>query len=272
MVWTPFTRSQHDRSKQRYTSDLSDREFALIADSLPPQSTLGRRRSTCLRSVIDGIFYVLQNGCAWANLPKDFPPASTVYWYFRRFGRDGTWLRLHGALYTQCRHLEDKAPQPSIAIIDSQSVKTGFEARDCVGFDAGKKIKGRKRHLVTDSIGLMLKVEVHSAGIQDRDGVALVFDKLTSRFPFIEKFFADAGYQGPRVANCAPRPVEIIKRKDAGFVVLPKRWVVERTFAWITLNRRLARDVERFAQTAKMLFQIAMIKLMTRRLARYSHS
>lgn len=272
MVWTSFTRPQYDRSKQRYTSDLNDREFALIVQLLPQQPAKGRKRSTCLRAVIDGIFYVLQNGCAWANLPKDFPPASTVYWYFRRFGVDGTWSRLHAALYQECRDLEGKEPQPTIAIIDSQSVKTGFEARDQVGFDAGKKIKGRKRHLATDSIGLMLKVEVHAAGVQDRDGVALVFDKLTSRFPFIEKFFADAGYQGPRVANIAPRPVEIIKRTDTGFVVLPKRWVVERTFAWITLNRRLARDVERFANTAKMLFQIAMIKLMTRRLARYTHS
>lgn len=247
-------------------------EFALIEDLLPAPKRLGRRRSTCLRAVIDGIFYVLQNGCSWANLPKDFPPTSTVFWYFRRFSEDGTLSRIHNALYERCRDLEGKEPQPTIAIIDSQSVKTGFEARDCKGFDAGKKIKGRKRHLATDSIGLMLKVEVHSAGIQDRDGVALVFDRLTSRFPFIEKFFADAGYQGPRVANSAPRPVEIIKRSDTGFVVLPKRWVVERTFAWITLNRRLSRDVERFANTAKVLFQIAMIKLMTRRLGRYQHS
>ena len=272
MVWTPFTRAQHDRSSQRYTSDLSDTEWGLILPLLPSQPSKGRKRSTCLRAVIDGIFYVLQNGCAWANLPKDFPPSSTVYWYFRGFDTDGTWSRLHNRLYEACRHLEGKEPQPSVAIIDSQSVKTGFEAHDCKGFDAGKKIKGRKRHLITDSIGLMLKIEVHSAGIQDRDGAAFVFEKITRRFPFIEKFFADAGYQGPRVANIAPRPVEIIKRTDTGFVVLPKRWVVERTFAWITLNRRLARDVERFANTAKMLFQIAMIKLMTRRLARYAHS
>lgn len=272
MVWTPFTRPQYDRTRQRYTSDLSDREFALVADFLPTQPAKGRRRSTCLRAVIDAIFYVLQNGCSWANVPRDFPPASTVYWYFRRFDIDGTWARLNDALYQDCRDLEGRESQPTIAIIDSQSVKTGFEARDCVGFDAGKKIKGRKRHLATDSIGLMLKVVVHSAGVQDRDGAALVFDRLTQRFPFIQKFFADAGYQGPRVANAAPRPVEIIKRSDPGFVVLPKRWVVERTFAWITLNRRLSRDVERFARTAQTLFQIAMIKLMTRRLARYAHS
>ena len=138
-----------------------------------------------------------------------------------------------------------------------------------VGFDAAKRVKGRKRHLVTDMLGLMLRIEVHSAGVQDRDGAALVLERITRRFPFIEKFFADAGYQGPRVATAAPRPVEIVKRAGPGFVVQPKRWVIERTFAWACINRRLARDVERFAATAKALFQIAMIKLMTRRIARY---
>ena len=133
----------------------------------------------------------------------------------------------------------------------------------------GKRVKGRKRHLVTDMLGLMLRVEVHSAGVQDRDGTALVLDRITRRFPFIEKFFADAGYQGPRVAKTAPRPVEIIKRSDAGFVVQPKRLVIERTFAWACINRRLAKDFERFSATAQALFQIAMIKLMSRRIARY---
>jgi putative transposase len=160
-------------------------------------------------------------------------------------------------------------------------VKTSAEAREMVGYDAGKRIKGRKRHLVTDTLGLVLRIEVHSAGVQDRDGAALaivlgpmaddgsLLDRITGRFPFLERFFADAGYQGPRVAEAAPRPVEITKRSEAGFVIQPKRWVVERTFAWACINRRLARDVERFAETAKALFQIAMIKLMSRRLARY---
>jgi transposase len=133
----------------------------------------------------------------------------------------------------------------------------------------GKRVKGRKRHLVTDMLGLMLRVEVHSAGVQDRDGAALVLDSITRRFPFIERFFADAGYHGPRVAEAAPRPVQIIKRTDPGFVVQPKRWVIERTFAWACINRRLAKDFERFANTGQALFQIAMIKLMSRRIARY---
>ena len=274
MAWTPFTRLDHDRSGQRYTSDMTDREFALIAPHLPGQPGRGRKRRTDLRAVVEGVFYLLQNGCPWANLPKDFPPKSTVYWYFRRFREDGTWARIHDALYVDCRDLEGREEQPSAAIIDSQSVKTGPHACDAVGYDAGKKIKGRKRHILTDTLGLLLKADVHSAGIQDRDGAARLFDKLTARFPFLKVIIGDGGYAGPRVRKAAPRPVEIVKRSDQarGFVVLPKRWIVERTLAWLTINRRLARDFERYAQTAATFIQIAMIKLMARRLARFSYS
>jgi transposase len=202
-------------------------------------------------------------------LPRDFPPRSTVHGYFRNWIAAGVWAHVHDVLYRRSRDLEGREESPSAAIIDSQSIKTGAEAREMVGFDAAKRVKGRKRHLVTDMPGLMLRVEVHSAGMQDRDGAALVLDRITRRFPFIERFFADAGYQGPRVADLAPRPIQITKRTDPGFVVQPKRWVIERTFAWACINRRLARDVERFATTAKALFQIAMIKLMLRRIARY---
>lgn len=156
-------------------------------------------------------------------LPRDFPPRSTVYGYFWRWRDDGTWSRVHGALYRRCRDLQGREESPTAAIIDSQSVKTGAEARDMVGFDAGKRVKGRKRHIVTDTLGLLLRVEVHSAGVQDRDGAALVFDRLTERFPFLKGIFADAGCQGPRVAAVAPRPVEIIRRSDRGFVVQPMR-------------------------------------------------
>jgi putative transposase len=150
-----------------------------------------------------------------------------------------------GGLYRRSRELEGREESPTAAIIDSQSVRTGAEAREMVGYDAGKRVKGRKRHLVTDTLGLVLRIEVHSAGVQDRDGAALVLDRITRRFPFLERFFADAGYQGPRVAEAAPRPVEIVRRTDAGFVVQPKRWVVERTFAWACINRRLARVARR---------------------------
>ena len=199
--------------------------------------------------MINGIFYVLQNGCAWANLPKDFPPKSTVYGYFRRFLEDGTWARIHDALYVDCRDLEGREPQPTAAIIDSQSVKTGPNALDEIGYDAGKKVKGRKRHILVDTVGLLLRCDVHSAGIQDRDGACRLFDRLTTRFPFLQVIFADSAYAGDKVKQAAPRPVEIVRRSDTakGFVVLPKRWIVERTLAWITTNRRMARDFERYA-------------------------
>lgn len=274
MAWTPFTRLDHDRTSLRYTSDMSDQEFALISPYLPGQPKRGRKRRVCLRSVISGIFYVLQNGCPWVNLPKDFPPKSTVNDYFRRFREDGTWDRIHDALYIDCRDLEGREPQPSAAIIDSQSVKTGPNAKGDVGYDAGKKVKGRKRHILVDTVGLLLRCDVHSAGIQDRDGACRLFDKLAMRFPFLQVFFADSAYAGQTVQKAAPRPVEIIRRSDTakGFEVLPKRWIVERTLAWITANRRMARDFERHAETAKVFIQIAMIKLMTRRLARFVNS
>lgn len=269
MAWTAATRGDYVRSSGSYAGDVTDREWALIAPLLPAAQSGGRPRSTCPRRVIDAIFYLLRAGCQWRMLPRDFPPRSTVYGYFRAWIETGVWSHLHDVLYRRTRALEGREESPTAAIIDSQSVKTGAEAHDTVGYDAAKRVKGRKRHLVTDTLGLVLRIEVHSAGVQDRDGAALVLDRITRRFPFLERFFADVGYQGPRVAAAAPRPVEIIRRTDVGFVVQPKRWVVERTFAWIGINRRLARDFERFAETAKALFQIAIIKLMTRRIARY---
>lgn len=272
MVWTPFTRADHNRTDLRYPSDLKDSEWALIEPLIPPAKPGGRPRKTVMRSVINGIFYLLQSGCPWGFLPKDFPPKSTVHHYFKRFKDDGTWAHIHDELYRQTRTLEGREESPTYAIIDSQSVKTGPDAREMVGFDAGKKIKGRKRHILVDTLGLILKCEVHSASIQDRDGAALVFDKLTQRFPFIEKICGDSGYQGPRVQNASPREMEIIKRNQPGFVVLPKRWIVERTFAWLGINRRMAKDFERFAPTSLAFIQTAMIKLMTRRIARYQTS
>jgi transposase len=257
MAWTAATRGDYVRANGTYASDVTDREWAQIAPLLPVARPGGRPRSTCLRRVIDAIFYLLQTGCQWRMLPRDFPPRSTVYGYFRAWIVAGVWSHMHDVLYRRTRELEGREESPTAAIIDSQSVKTGAEAREMVGFDAGKRIKGRKRHLVTDTLGLVLRIEVHSAGIQHRDGAALVLDQITRRFPFLERFFADAGYQGPRVANAAPRSVEIVRRSDTGFVVQPKRWIVERTFAWACINRRLARDVERAVATVQALFQIA---------------
>jgi transposase len=150
------------------------------------------------------VFYLLQTGCQWRMLPRDFPPRSTVYGYFRAWIAAGVWAHVHDVLYRRSRELEGRDESPTAAIIDSQSVRTGAEAREMVGYDAGKRVKGRKRHLVTDTLGLVLRIEVHSAGVQDRDGAVLVLDRITRRFPILERFFADAGYQGPRVAEAAP--------------------------------------------------------------------
>jgi transposase len=141
----------------RYASDLTDREWSLIEPFMPRQPRLGRRRKTSLQAVMDAIFYLLQSGCQWALLPHDFPPESTVYHYFKRFCRDGTWRRIHDALYCRTRQLEGREEQPSFAIIDSQSVKTGPDARFDIGYDAGKKIKGRKRHILVDTLGILVK-------------------------------------------------------------------------------------------------------------------
>ncbi len=155
MVWTPFTRADHARYGQRYASDMTEKEWQLIAPFMPSQPALGRRRTTDLRGVIEAVFYLLQSGCQWDMLPKDFPPKSTVHFYFKRFEHDGTWTRIHDALYRQTRELEGKDESPTYAIIDSQSAKTGPDAREMVGFDAGKKVKGRKRHIIVDTLGLM---------------------------------------------------------------------------------------------------------------------
>jgi len=271
MVWTPYTRLDYARDRKGYASDMRDTEWDKIKPYLPPPAKTGRPRTTSLRVVVNAIFYLLQSGCQWDMLPKDFPPWQTVYRYFQGWTKDGTWERIHDALYCVVRDLEGRDASPTLAIIDAQSVKTGSDARGDVGFDAGKNVKGRKRHIVVDILGMVLKAEVHSAGIQDRDGAALALNKITARFPFIKKIVADGAYAGPIAQSNSPRPVEIIKRSDTakGFVVLPKRWIVERTFAWLGINRRLAKDFERYAKTALSLIYTAMIKLMSRRLARY---
>src|SRR5665811_1489717 len=242
------------------------RAFTMQTSKCPSENRLLSERSKSDSS------YFTTNMERSDGLDAFHPPTSTVHGYFKRFEGDDTWVRIHDAVYRKTRDLEGREESPCYAIIDSQSAKTGPDAREKVGFDAGKKVKGRKRHILVDTLGLILKCEVHSAGIQDRDGAALVFDKLINRFPFIEIICGDGGYQGPRVRNSSPRPMEIIKRNQVGFEVLRKRWIVERTFAWLGINRRLSKDFERFAKTSLTFIQTAMIKLMIRRLARFSYS
>jgi len=272
MAWTPFTRADHDRSRLRYASDTSEQEWQMIKPLMPPQPTRGRKRQTDLRAVVNGIFYIPQSGCQWGPLLKDFPPKSTEHYYFKPLSGDGTWAAIHDALCRQPRDLEGRDESPTYAVIDSQSVKTGAEVRGHVGFEARKKVKGRKRHILVDMLGLILKAEVHSAGVQDRDGAAMVLDRLTRRFPFIAKICGDGAYQGPIVQAASPRPIEIVKRNQPGFKALPKRWIVERTFPWLGINRRLSKDFKRSAPTSLAFIQTAMIKLMARRLAHLAYS
>lgn len=204
-------------------------------------------------------------------LPTDVPPWPTVYGYCRDWRLNGTWERIHDALYRAVRDLEGRAASPALAMIDAQSTKTGPDARGDVGVDAGKHVKDRKRHMAVAMLGMILNADGHAAGIQERDGAAFVLGGITARFPCIEKVVADGAYAGPIAQSNSPRPIEIVKRADTatGFAVLPKRWIGERTFAGLGINRRLAKDFARHAKTALAFIHAAMIKLMSRRLARY---
>ena len=262
----------------RYPSDLTDAEWALI-EPIDPASQAWRsatRRSN-VREVLNAIFYVLSTGCQWKALPKDLPPKSTAHYYFMLWEWDGTLERIHHALYVAAREQEGAKPAPTRGDHRQPERQGGSKrgsALDPQGFDAGKKVTGRKRHILVDTLGLLLSVVVHPANIQDRDGAATLLRTARAvRFPFIERIFADAGYQGPKMATVVAATgawkIEIVKRSDLHrFVVLPKRWIVERTFAWISRNRRLARDFERYARTVAAFVRLAMIRIMLRRLTR----
>ncbi|HEX3993692.1 MAG TPA: IS5 family transposase [Acetobacteraceae bacterium] len=276
-MWTDENRARYDRSKLRYPSDLTDQEWSLIEPLIPPAKRGGNRRTVVVRDVVDGVMYILSTGCQWPALPKDLPPRSTVNDYFRRWDDDGTLDRIHHALYIQCRELAERAASPTAAIIDSQSVKSaekGGSLSDPPGYDAGKKIKGKKRHVLVDTQGLLLHAVVHAADIQDRDGGVLLMSTLFGLFPFLLKLYADSGYQGPKFKAglqrvCSQINVEIVKRSDAGtFVVLPKRWIVERTIAWLNRCRRLAKDWECLNRNGLAFLRWASVRLMVRKLCK----
>lgn len=273
MPWTETTRANYRRDGLRYASDLTNAEWELIEHQFPPRRPLGRPRTTDLRRVVEAIFYVLSTGCQWRALPREFPPRSTVQGYFYAWRDAARWQEIVAVLVARARQKLGRNAQPTAAIIDSQSAPTAH-AGGPRGYDAGKRVYGRKRHIVTDTNGLLLAVHVHPANVQDCHGAVPLLERLRNTCPGVHHVFADRVYRGRQlvdaVAHCGPWTIEIVERPPGvkGFQLLPRRWVVERTFAWFGRCRRLSKDYEGTATAQLAWLLVAHIRLLTTRLAK----
>jgi putative transposase len=263
---------------KRYDTDVSDAGWAIIKPHLPPAKQSGRPRSTDLRAVVSAIFYLLRTGCQWRLLPRCFPPWSTVHHYVRAWDRAGVWTRLHRAVYRLARAAAGREDCPTVVIMDGQSVKT-TERGGSRGFDGHKRVKGRKRHILVDTLGLLVATRVEPAGTSDRRaGERLVYG-LAPLWPGIRVIVADAGHESRRLTRLlhgyAGWQLQITKRRERAFKIKGLTWIVERTFAWLGRNRRFSKDYEYKVQTSETLIGIAATKLMLDRLAvaqGFSHS
>jgi transposase len=259
-----------------YATELTPNQWKILEPLLPPPKSTGRPRSVSLLLVIQAILYVLVTGCAWRLLPRDYPPYSTVYYYFRQWRDDATWKQIHDALFEQVRRASGRDPSPSAASLDSQSVPTSVMVHESVGFDSAKQIDGRKRFTLVDTLGLLMAVHVVAASVPERAGARQLLAKVNQdreRFPRLARIWVDGGFSGENffrwVIDTFRWILETVLRpRDAqGFVLLPKRWVVERTYGWLHWCRRLNVDYEHLTASSEALIYIAMIRIMLRRLA-----
>jgi putative transposase len=256
--------------RKTYSTDLTNEQWAILKPHLTEPRGRGSPRRVNLREVVNALLYLSRTGCQWRLLPHDLLPWQKVYYYFKQWRDDATLERINGELRTEIRLSVDKDAEPSAAILDSQSVKT-TETGGMHGYDAGKKVNGIKRHLLVDTLGLVLAVRVLTANIQDRDGARTLLEKV--KLPRLKKIWADGGYAGKLVdwvKEVCGWVLDIVKRSDTaqGFEVLPHRWIVERTFGWLNRARRLSKDYERLTASGEAMVYLAMLPLMTKRLAK----